>query len=149
MTPRRAQVLDLVRSYIETHGHSPGVSDLAAALGVNKSTASRHLAALEREGLVRRAEGLRRSVSLVDQRRDNGVEPELFQALFSLLHEVRAGIAFGDQVRIERALAEAKITADAWMNKTLVPCPSLPDEGCMEVAPPPAGPAAGSAPIPV
>lgn len=143
MTPRRAQVFDLIRSHIETHGHSPGVSELAAALGVNKSTASRHVAALEREGLVRRAEGLRRSVSLVEQRRDPGVEPELFQALFNLMREVRASLAFGDPGRVERALAEAKITADAWMNKTLMPRPPLPDEGCAEVAPPPAGQTAG------
>lgn len=149
VTPRRAQVLDLVRSHIETHGHSPGVTELAAALGVNKSTASRHIAALEREGLVRRAEGLRRSVSLVEQRRAMGVEPELFQALFNLMHEVRAGLAFGDQNRVERALAAARATADAWMNKTLAPCPPLPEEGCTEVARPPAGPAAGPAPIPV
>lgn len=143
MTPRRAQVLELVRSHVGEHGNSPSLGEIAAKLGVHKTTVLRHLQALEREGLVRRPKGVHRGVAVVDAAANKGVEPELFQALFNLTREVRAGIAFGDPGRVERALTEAKITADAWMNKTLVPCPPQPDEGCAEVAPPPAGQTAG------
>lgn len=133
MTPRRAEVLRFVQSYLVERGASPGISEIAAALGIHKTTALRHLQQLEREGLIRRPEGMRRSIAIVRPESDHGVEPELVQAIFGACAEVEAGIAYLDLPRARNAAVVLRGVADSWMRGTLRPQPYV-EEGCTDVA---------------
>lgn len=149
MTPRRAEVLDLVRAHQDAHGSSPSLTELATKLGVHKSTILRHLRALEVEGLVQCPKGVHRGVTVVDAPSGNGVEPELVKALFEASWEIQKGLASMDLERIRRAGLDAGKVADAWMKGNLKPRPPVPEEGCAEVAPLPTHPESGRSPIPV
>lgn len=59
-TPRQAQVLKLIEQSLERRGFAPSLRELAAGLKVSGTRAvEKHLAALERKGLVTKGKGAR------------------------------------------------------------------------------------------
>ncbi|MBI4348694.1 MAG: transcriptional repressor LexA [Elusimicrobia bacterium] len=60
LPPRQAQVLELIRESLEEKGYPPSLRELAAGLKVVGTRAiEKHIAALERKGLLRRRGGAR------------------------------------------------------------------------------------------
>jgi len=63
-TAKQLAVLVFVSSYIQTHRHAPSLREIATAIGVVASSARVHLKFLEKKGLVSRAIGISRGLSL-------------------------------------------------------------------------------------
>lgn len=64
---RQRQILDFIAQYIQIHGYSPTLQEIADAIGVSSlATVHEHLQALERKKVIRRFEGTVRGIELVD-----------------------------------------------------------------------------------
>lgn len=68
MTARQTEVLGFIRFYLETHGYSPSVRDVAAHFEITVNGAAGHIAALERKGAIKKAVSVARSIRVVDGR---------------------------------------------------------------------------------
>lgn len=65
LTERQQQVLDIIRRHLMKNGQSPTVREIAHDLGVSSScTAHKHLAALEKKGLISKSKYGYRSIEL-------------------------------------------------------------------------------------
>ena len=68
LTRRQQDILQFLRTYVEEHGISPTLEEIAAQFGVNKVTIFGHVAEMERKGVIRRrAKGVSRSLELVEE----------------------------------------------------------------------------------
>lgn len=73
LTRRQQDILQFLRTYVEDHGISPTLEEIAAQFGVNKVTIFGHVAEMERKGVIRRrAKGVSRSLEVVGQESDQG-----------------------------------------------------------------------------
>jgi len=73
LTRRQQDILQFLRTYVEEHGISPTLEEIAAQFGVNKVTIFGHVAEMERKGVIRRrAKGVSRSLELVDDEEELG-----------------------------------------------------------------------------
>jgi repressor LexA len=67
LTPRQAQILDLIRHYVKSNGLPPTRAEIAAALGFRSVNAAEdHLRALERKGAIELMSGTSRGIRLLD-----------------------------------------------------------------------------------
>ena len=65
LTPRQAQVLDLIRDYITSTGYPPTRADIATQLGFRSANAAEeHLKALARKGAIEMIPGTSRGIRL-------------------------------------------------------------------------------------
>ncbi|MGA0838783.1 MAG: transcriptional repressor LexA [Pseudomonadales bacterium] len=65
LTPRQAQVLDLIRDYINSTGYPPTRADIASHLGFKSANAAEeHLKALARKGAIEMIPGTSRGIRL-------------------------------------------------------------------------------------
>lgn len=65
---RQRQILDFISQYIQTHGYSPTLQEIAKALGVSSlATVHEHLETMERKGVIRRFEGAVRGIEILDK----------------------------------------------------------------------------------
>lgn len=65
---RQRQIVDFIAQYIQRHGYSPTLQEIASAIGVNSlATVHEHLQALQRKKILRRYEGSVRGIELVDR----------------------------------------------------------------------------------
>lgn len=65
LTPRQAQVLDFIKSYIDETGYPPTRADIANELGFKSANASEeHLKALARKGAIEMIPGTSRGIKL-------------------------------------------------------------------------------------
>jgi len=68
LTARQAEILDLIRSSIETQGCPPTRAEIARALGFRShNAAEEHLRALERKGAIELVPGSSRGIRLVEE----------------------------------------------------------------------------------
>lgn len=67
LTARQSEVLAFIREYLQTHGYSPSVRDVAAHFGCTANGASCHLAALKAKGAITRDVSVARSIRIVGQ----------------------------------------------------------------------------------
>ena len=66
LTPRQAEVLDVIRDFLKEFGFAPTFDELSDRLGISKSSIHEHLQALEKKGAIRRADGGRaRNIEVV------------------------------------------------------------------------------------
>ncbi|MBL6757289.1 MAG: transcriptional repressor LexA [Planctomycetes bacterium] len=73
LTRRQQDILRFLRTYVDEHGISPTLEEIAAQFGVNKVTIFGHVAEMERKGVIRRrARGVSRSLELVEQEDEQG-----------------------------------------------------------------------------
>ena len=87
LTRRQQDILQFLRGYVEEHGISPTLEEIAAHFGVNKVTVFGHVAEMERKGVLRRrAKGVSRSLELVDQD-----EEEAYGVSLPVLGKIAAG----------------------------------------------------------
>ncbi|MBE0504419.1 MAG: transcriptional repressor LexA [Desulfuromonadales bacterium] len=85
LTARQRQAYDFIRNFIGVHGFSPTLQEIAASLGISGNLGvQRHLAALERQGLLRRTPRSSRAIVLTEAVRGSQALP--------LLGVIRAGI---------------------------------------------------------
>lgn len=54
LTPRQAEVVDVIRKSLEARGHAPSVRTIGATLYISAPTVQEHLDALEAKGAIRR-----------------------------------------------------------------------------------------------
>lgn len=65
---RQRQVLDFIVQYIQKHGYSPTLRDIADALGLSAvSTVHEHIVALEDKGVLKRHHDERRGFEITDE----------------------------------------------------------------------------------
>lgn len=68
LTARQAEILELIRSYIEEEGCPPTRAEIAATLGFRSANAAEdHLRALQRKGYVEMIPGSSRGIRLLDE----------------------------------------------------------------------------------
>jgi len=71
LTPKRKQILDFIAAFIKEKGYSPSVRDIAGGTAMASSNAAQfQLDALERQGFIRRARDLSRSIALTGKYAD-------------------------------------------------------------------------------
>ncbi len=72
---RQREILDFLNGYIEQYGHAPTLSEIAKHLGVKSlATVHEHLQVLEKKGLIKKSNGLVRSIELIDKKIGNIVK---------------------------------------------------------------------------
>jgi len=64
LTPRRMQILTVIRDFQRRRGYSPTMQELADTFGVSKVTIFEHVEALVKQGLLRRSPHRARSLEL-------------------------------------------------------------------------------------
>lgn len=85
LTARQRQTYDFIRSFIGEYGYSPTLQEIASALGITGNLGVlRHLAALERQGLLHRTPRNSRAIVLTEAPRGGQALP--------LLGVIRAGV---------------------------------------------------------
>lgn len=85
LTPRRQQILQFIRDFVEEKGYSPTVRDIAKGCGISSPSAVQyHLGILKKEGHIRREPEIFRGIGLI------GEEARGF-ALVPLLGTIAAG----------------------------------------------------------
>ena len=85
LTARQRQAYDFIRSFIEAHGYSPTLQEIAGALGITGNLGVlRHLEALERQGLLCRTPRNSRAIVLTEAPRGGQALP--------LIGVIRAGV---------------------------------------------------------
>lgn len=68
LTPRQAQILDLIRDHIQETGYPPTRAELARQLGFKSANAAEdHLRALQRKGVIELLPGTSRGIRLVEE----------------------------------------------------------------------------------
>ncbi|MDI6711805.1 MAG: transcriptional repressor LexA [Anaerosomatales bacterium] len=92
LTRRQEQILDFIRSEIHRKGYPPSVREIGEAVGLSSSsTVHAHLAALERNGYIRRDPTKPRALEVLDFRdTERGVDPRAVTAV-PLVGAVAAG----------------------------------------------------------
>ena len=106
LTKRQKQVYDFLSAYLAANGYPPTLQEIAKHLHVTGNLGVlRHLKALERAGLITRAPGSSRSITLV-QNIENG------SVILPLVGTVRAGLP---QLAVEEI--EAHIAVDSSLVK--------------------------------
>lgn len=65
---RQRQIVDFIAQYIQLNNYSPTLQEIADAIGVSSlATVHEHLGALEKKGIIRRADGAVRGIELLDR----------------------------------------------------------------------------------
>lgn len=68
----QTKVLEFIRDYIEQHGYSPSIREIAAGVGLASSSAALYqVLRLEGAGLIVRDEGIARSIRLAAEEKDD------------------------------------------------------------------------------
>jgi len=66
---RQRQIVDYLYQYVQQHGFSPTLQEIANALGVSSlATVHEHLEALVRKGVIKKYEGAVRGIELLDRK---------------------------------------------------------------------------------
>ena len=74
LTPRQAEILNLIRRHIQDTGYPPTRADIAAELGFKSANAAEeHLKALARKGAIEMIPGTSRGIRLVLDAADEGL----------------------------------------------------------------------------
>jgi len=65
---RQRQILDFISQYVQAHGFSPTLQEIAKALGVSSlATVHEHLETMEKKGVIKRYEGTVRGIEILDK----------------------------------------------------------------------------------
>ena len=73
LTPRQKQILEFIQQFVERHGYSPSLEEIAESFDIASVNAVfKHLAALEKRGFIHRASNQARSIQLLS--RPSGVQ---------------------------------------------------------------------------
>lgn len=65
LTDRQQSVLDFIREHVLRCGYPPTYAEIGCKFGISREGASRHVAALQKKGRIRRVYGQQRTISVV------------------------------------------------------------------------------------
>jgi repressor LexA len=69
---KQRQILDFINQYIQKHGYSPTLQEIADAIGVKSlATVHEHLQALIKKQLIRKYEGMVRGIEVIEKKIGN------------------------------------------------------------------------------
>ena len=69
---KQRQILDFINQYIQKHGYSPTLQEIADAIGVKSlATVHEHLQALIKKQLIRKYEGIVRGIEVIEKKIGN------------------------------------------------------------------------------
>lgn len=69
---RQKQIVDFISQYIQSHGHSPTLQEIADAMHLSSlATVHEHIATLTRKGVIKKYEGSVRGLEILDSRYAN------------------------------------------------------------------------------
>lgn len=74
LTKRQAEVLAVIKGWIEARGKAPTGAEIARKLGYGRGGSRDHILALERKGYIRRDPGVRRGIELIETHGDESIE---------------------------------------------------------------------------
>lgn len=100
LTPRQAQILDLIRETVQRSGRPPTRAEIAKAFGFRSANAAEdHLKALARKGMIQLSAGTSRGIQLLDQPAEHIPAPAaLERATASLLLPIVGRVAAGSPI---------------------------------------------------
>lgn len=82
MTPRQAEALTFIRSFIADHGHSPSYVEMCDGFGLrSKSGVHRLVYALRDQGHISLADGRARSIAVTSVSHDGEMKEQVFGAI--------------------------------------------------------------------
>ena len=68
LTPKQQKIYDYIQTFTAEHGYPPSVREIGAALGLKSpSTVHFHIKGLEEAGVLVKAEGKTRAITLADR----------------------------------------------------------------------------------
>lgn len=65
LTPRQAEILRIIREFLEVNEYPPTIREIAASMAITHRGASDHLKALERKGVLARMPGKARGLRIL------------------------------------------------------------------------------------
>lgn len=69
---RQKQIVDFISQYIQSHGHSPTLQEIATAMNLSSlATVHEHIATLARKGVIKKYDGSVRGLEILDSRYSN------------------------------------------------------------------------------
>ena len=69
LTGRQVEILDFLKSSVESQGYAPTMREIGAAVGLTSSASVKYqLDILEEKGLIRRGDNSGRAIELVDRK---------------------------------------------------------------------------------
>lgn len=102
LAPRQAALLDAIRTWHANAGIPPTLAELGRMTGItSNSVVAHHLDVLEGRGLIRRQEGIARSIVLVET--PPTIPPDVRETLLRALHVDRD--EYGRTIENAKALA--------------------------------------------
>ena len=72
---RQRQIVEFISQYIQKHGYSPTLKEIANSLGVSSlATVHEHLEALVKKGIIKKYEGSVRGIEVLDRKVGRGLD---------------------------------------------------------------------------
>jgi len=72
---RQRQIIEFISQYIQKHGYSPTLKEIANSLGVSSlATVHEHLEALVKKGIIKKYEGSVRGIEVLDRKVGRGLD---------------------------------------------------------------------------
>ncbi|MDN5841922.1 MAG: transcriptional repressor LexA [Alcaligenaceae bacterium] len=107
LTPRQAQILDLIRQTIARSGRPPTRAEIAQEFGFRSANAAEdHLKALARKGAIQLSANTSRGIQLTESPADHEFErPTIQQILLPIVGRVAAGSPILATEHVEREIA--------------------------------------------
>lgn len=99
LTPRQAQILDLIRETVLRSGRPPTRAEIAQEFGFRSANAAEdHLKALARKGMIQLSAGTSRGIQLLDKPTEHALPPPLQLATAQLLLPIIGRVAAGSPI---------------------------------------------------
>lgn len=90
---RQQRILATIRDWVVEHGYAPSTREIGEAVGLRSpSTVSRHLAALEERGLLRRSPSMSRPIDVRDFLQGKTPKPQDDQVSVPVVGDIAAGV---------------------------------------------------------
>ena len=103
---KQKQILDFISQYIQTHGCSPTLQEIADAMNLSSlATVHEHLQALEKKGIIKKYDGAVRGIEIID----NSINANLTAVELPLIGYIAAGEPIE---AIENDLATVMVSPD-------------------------------------
>jgi repressor LexA len=102
---RQQRILATIRDWVVEHGYAPSTREIGDAVGLrSSSTVSRHLAALEDKGFLRRSASMSRPIDVRDFLRPRAQEPQEDQVSVPVVGDIAAGVPIAAEEHIDDML---------------------------------------------
>jgi repressor LexA len=102
---RQQRVLVAIRDWVVHHGYSPSSREIAETVGLRSSSSvSKHLAALEDKGFLRRGTSVARQLDVRDFLRDSGPRADSDSVAVPVVGDIAAGTPIAAQEHVDDVL---------------------------------------------